>query len=158
MSIASEITRIQNAKADLKTSIEGKGVTVPESAKIDTYSDYVDEIQTGGGGQEITGQEEIQAVYGENISTGDTVYIEEVGCLDSQHTYLGKIFFKSTPFRTTYIEVSKCNRFIILMGDSRISIYNEERDRFSQERNAHHDMQYADFTYPKEFLVQIVCI
>ena len=45
MSIASEITRIQNAKADLKTSIEGKGVTVPESAKIDTYSDYVEKYR-----------------------------------------------------------------------------------------------------------------
>ena len=28
MSIASEITRIQNAKTDIKTAIENKGVTV----------------------------------------------------------------------------------------------------------------------------------
>ena len=50
MSIASEISRLQTAKADLKTSIESKGVTVPASAKLDDYSDYVDSIQTGGGG------------------------------------------------------------------------------------------------------------
>lgn len=50
MSIATEISRIQQAKADIKSSIEAKGVTVPSSALIDDYSDYVDAIQTGGGG------------------------------------------------------------------------------------------------------------
>lgn len=50
MAISDEITRIQGAKADLRTSIQAKGVTVPASAKIDAYPDYVDAIQTGGGG------------------------------------------------------------------------------------------------------------
>ena len=50
MAISDELTRIQTAKADIKASIEAKGVTVPSDALIDTYSDYVDEIQTGGGG------------------------------------------------------------------------------------------------------------
>ena len=49
MSIASEITRIQAAKADIKASIEAKGVTVPSDTLIDQYADYVDQIQTGGG-------------------------------------------------------------------------------------------------------------
>ena len=48
MSIATEITRIQQAKADIKTAIEAKGVTVPSSATIDTYDDYVSEISGGG--------------------------------------------------------------------------------------------------------------
>ena len=48
MSIASEITRLQNAKADIKTAIEAKGVTVPSSAKIDTYNTYVASIPAGG--------------------------------------------------------------------------------------------------------------
>lgn len=50
MAISDELTRIQTAKTDIKASIEAKGVTVPSDALIDTYSDYVDEIQTGGGG------------------------------------------------------------------------------------------------------------
>lgn len=50
MSIADDLTRIQGAKADLRTSIQAKGVTVPASAKIDDYPDYVDAIQQGGGG------------------------------------------------------------------------------------------------------------
>lgn len=44
MSIASEITRIQAAKASLKTAIEAKGVAVPSSATIDTYYEYVEQI------------------------------------------------------------------------------------------------------------------
>lgn len=50
MSIAAEIERIQGAKADLRTAIQAKGVTVPASANIDDYPDYVDAIQQGGGG------------------------------------------------------------------------------------------------------------
>ena len=48
MSIASEISRLQTAKTDIKTAIEAKGVTVPSSATIDTYDDYVAEISGGG--------------------------------------------------------------------------------------------------------------
>ncbi len=54
MSIASEITRISDAKDDIRTAIQAKGVTVPASAKIDTYNTYVAAIQTGGGGGNLT--------------------------------------------------------------------------------------------------------
>lgn len=50
MAISDELTRIQTAKADIKASIEAKGVTIPSDALIDQYADYVDQIQTGGGG------------------------------------------------------------------------------------------------------------
>ena len=49
MSIASEITRLQQAKADIKTAIENKGVTVPSDATLDDYADLVDSISGGGG-------------------------------------------------------------------------------------------------------------
>ena len=57
MSIASEIQRLQTAKTDIKTAIEAKGVTVPSSATIDTYDDYVSQISGGGGGltQDVSG-------------------------------------------------------------------------------------------------------
>ena len=50
MSIATELTRIQTAKANLKTQIEAKGVSVPSTATIDTYATYVQQIPQGGGG------------------------------------------------------------------------------------------------------------
>ena len=49
MSIASEITRLQNAKADIKSSIEEKGVTVPSTATLDEYPELIDSIPAGGG-------------------------------------------------------------------------------------------------------------
>lgn len=49
MSIASEITRLTNAKADIKAAIEAKGVTVPAAATLDAYPSYVSQIEGGGG-------------------------------------------------------------------------------------------------------------
>ena len=46
--IAENLERIQQAKADIKSAIEAKGVTVPSSATIDTYDDYVAQISGGG--------------------------------------------------------------------------------------------------------------
>lgn len=48
MSIVTDITRIMNAKADIKTAIEEKGVEVGDGL-IDTYAEKIAEI-TGGGG------------------------------------------------------------------------------------------------------------
>lgn len=50
MSIATEITRLQTAKANIKSAIEGKGVTVSSSATIDAYASLVSSIPTDGGG------------------------------------------------------------------------------------------------------------
>ena len=50
MSIATEITRLQNAKAAIKTAIEGKGVTVPDATLMDGMAALIDAIEAGGGG------------------------------------------------------------------------------------------------------------
>lgn len=55
MSIASEIERLQNAKSALKTAIEGKGVTVSSSAKLEDYPALVDSISGGGGDPDVEG-------------------------------------------------------------------------------------------------------
>lgn len=49
MSIASEITRLTSAKADIKAAIESKGVTVPAAATLDAYPSYISQIEGGGG-------------------------------------------------------------------------------------------------------------
>ena len=49
MSIATEITRLNNAKSAIKSAIEAKGVEVPQDAKIDIYADYIAQISQGGG-------------------------------------------------------------------------------------------------------------
>lgn len=47
MSIASEISRLQTAKANIKTAIEGKGVEVGEDLTISSYAPLIDSIETG---------------------------------------------------------------------------------------------------------------
>ncbi len=41
MSIATEITRLQNAKASIKTAIEEKGVTVADTVKLDGFASLI---------------------------------------------------------------------------------------------------------------------
>ena len=50
MSIQTELTRITNAKASIKTAIEGKGVTVPDGTLPDSMAALIDAIEAGGGG------------------------------------------------------------------------------------------------------------
>lgn len=67
--VAEELTRLITAKADLKTSIEAKGVTVPSSAKLDDYHDYVDAISVGATLQaksNITPTESSQTITADN--------------------------------------------------------------------------------------------
>lgn len=79
MSIATEISRLQTAKGDLKTSIEAKGVTVPDATKIDGYAALVDQIQTGSG---LPATLEIEATTvrtspntTENVASNDNIRI-----------------------------------------------------------------------------------
>lgn len=48
MSISSEVTRITNAKAAIRTAIEGKGVTVPDGTKLDGMAALIEGIKAGG--------------------------------------------------------------------------------------------------------------
>ena len=65
MSISTEISRIQGAKADLKTSIEAKGVAVPSATLISGYAALVDQISGGGGIPDSDG------LFDMSIATGD---------------------------------------------------------------------------------------
>lgn len=57
MSIATEIQRLRSAKADIKTAIENKGVTVGDGT-IDTYAQKISEISGGGSGDYDQGYED----------------------------------------------------------------------------------------------------
>lgn len=48
MSIQTQIDRLANAKAAIKTAIEGKGVTVPDATMLDGLASLIDGIETGG--------------------------------------------------------------------------------------------------------------
>jgi hypothetical protein len=69
MSIANEIQRLQTAKADIKSAIEEKGVTVGDGT-IDTYASKISEIPDGGSGDYEQGFED-----GKNSVVDYTKYI-----------------------------------------------------------------------------------
>lgn len=48
MSIASELSRIQQAKADIKESLEAKGAVIESSATLDDYPEIIDNLPSGG--------------------------------------------------------------------------------------------------------------
>lgn len=51
MSIQTDLTRLQSAKAAIKAAIEGKGVTVPDATMLDGMAPLIESIQAGGGGK-----------------------------------------------------------------------------------------------------------
>lgn len=72
MSIATEITRLQGAKSDLKTSIEAKGVTVPSATLISGYAALVDQIQ-GGGAPDSDGLADIVIANGDMTDSASSI-------------------------------------------------------------------------------------
>lgn len=48
MSIASDVTRIESAKAAIKAAIEDKGVTVPDATLLDGMAALIESIEAGG--------------------------------------------------------------------------------------------------------------
>ena len=69
MSIADQITRLQNAKASIKTSIENKGVSVGDDVKLDGYPALIDSIEVGGSGETYINPEfyEVRTQNGTNF-------------------------------------------------------------------------------------------
>ena len=75
MSIADQITRLNNAKAAIKSSIENKGVTVSDTALLDEYPALIDSIEVGSGGE--GGGNPAYEVYF-NLKTKDNTYYYEL--------------------------------------------------------------------------------
>lgn len=50
MSVQSELTRLETAKAAIQTAIAGKGVTVPDGTLLDGMAALIESIETGGDG------------------------------------------------------------------------------------------------------------
>lgn len=67
MSIATEIARLQTAKASIKQSIENQGTSIPSTATLDTYSNYITKLLDVGGKNPVLVKE-----YHEEIPYSET--------------------------------------------------------------------------------------
>jgi hypothetical protein len=75
MSIASEISRLQTAKADLETAIEAKGVTIPADTSLSDFDTYVGQISTGGSSSPGSLIIDARTVSTTGFSAGDEVLV-----------------------------------------------------------------------------------
>ncbi len=89
MSIASEITRLQNAKSALKTAINAKGGSLTNET-LDQYASAVDALELGGG--------EMPSTAGGGIFTGATVPLTYK---DNTHDYENNYEYKSATHNIT---------------------------------------------------------
>lgn len=82
MSIQTQIERLTDAKAALKTAIEQKGVAVPEGAPLEQYAPLVEQIVGSGGAgfriiQDMTLEEESNAVLINKDTKGQPFELSE---------------------------------------------------------------------------------
>lgn len=100
MSIATEVQRLQTAKADIKTAIEAKGVAVDEAAKIDTYASKVSEVYDagyekgkleGGNGMNIANYAYIIKYKTDDWATSDIVVLDAPNLSTLQYFFEGNI-------------------------------------------------------------------
>ena len=68
MSVQSEITRLQNAKAAIKAAIEGKGVTVPTWTLLDGMAALIESIEAGGSGGGGFDSNHVDIAYGSFVT------------------------------------------------------------------------------------------
>lgn len=124
MSIASEITRLQNAKAALKTQIEAKGVTVDTAATLDAYATYVEEIPTGGGDENRLNMlltNTLTAVTASDLSGVTAI---------TDYTFNGKSSLKSIILPDTITRIGKS----AFLGCSGITSFNPNKVETFGER------------------------
>ena len=88
MSIQTELTRITNAKAAIKTAIEGKGVTVPDATLLDGMAALVESIEAGGG--TISGKKFIsgEITFSETPTSEITISHDSVGFISQPFVFL----------------------------------------------------------------------
>ena len=88
MSIQTELTRLTNAKAAIKTAIEGKGVTVPEGTLLDGMAALIESIEAGGG--TISGKKFIsgEITFSETPTSEITISHDNVGFRSQPFVFL----------------------------------------------------------------------
>ena len=77
MSVSTELARIIQAKEDIISSLEAKGATVPQDALIDDLPDIIDDLPSGGGGNELLKSIDVDEFTGTTFNDART-YITDV--------------------------------------------------------------------------------
>lgn len=112
MSIQTELTRITNAKAAIKTAIEGKGVTVPDATLLDGMAALIESIEAGGG-------EGVLPTPFTNITTGTFTLASLVYCNNYPITHgLGIVPTLFAVYNDVNVSSSTSTAFVIYLAHS----------------------------------------
>lgn len=148
MSIASEITRLQNAKSALKTSINAKTDSSHQidDETLDEYSDFVDSIQTGGGGSTIniySGSTEPETNKGlwiksVNLENENLIFTDEIDITESWYSET----LTNVSFDVLRTGSAKVGNYIYLMGGSASNFLNYKYNPVTQEMTQNTDIPF----------------
>lgn len=116
MSIATEIERLNSAKASIKASIENKGVEVGDGT-LDTYASKIDEIQVGGDDFEITDCSYL-------FYTGARIDLIDLFLPKCKNMTKAESMFSSATYNNTLdlrgLNLSKCTNISSMFNNARI--------------------------------------
>ena len=156
MSIQTELTRITNAKAAIKTAIEGKGVTVPAGTLLDGMAALIESIEAGGG--TISGKKFIsgEITFSETPTSEITISHDSLGLRSQPFVFLAATatapsdhigaLISARAGSGVYVNSSK--RFSVLSGTSEtIDCYGSAADTSFTIQSASAKKMLAGKTY-----------
>ena len=132
MSIQSEITRIETAKAAIKTAIEGKGVTVPDGTLLDGMAALIESIEAGGAkittGTFVPLGKTLEIVHGLGVIPDYVIFYIEETRTETSRTTVNAYATTETTIKTP---VMGSGYFQSLFGAFRVSDRHFARTTFS---------------------------
>ena len=159
MSIQTELTRITNAKAAIKTAIEGKGVTVPDGTLLDGMAALIEGIEAGGGEETLFGTyfETGSIIPASDITTDYTIQFQKnfssvPGNLSTP--YYTFVLWCSIPPGFTDVETPKNSWASVFFGRKRQNasvVYGRYTSSSGSLSNATSSGQIGDNTYSEYF-------
>ena len=143
MSIQTELTRIINAKAAIKTAIEGKGVTVPDGTLLDGMAALIESIEAGGG-----------TISGKKFISGEITFSETpTSEITISHDSLG---FMSQPFvfLAGTASAPSAHTGALISARSGSGVYVNSSNRFSVLSSVSDTIDYKGYANDTSFKIQ----
>ena len=143
MSIQTELTRIINAKAAIKTAIEGKEVTVPDGTKLDGLAALIESIEAGGG-----------TISGKKFISGEITFSETpTSEIKISHDSVG---FRSQPFVFLAASASAPSDHTGALISARMGsgVYVNSSKRFSLLSSVSETIDYKGYANDTSFVIK----
>lgn len=143
MSIQTELTRIINAKAAIKTAIEGKGITVPDGTLLDGMAALIESIEAGGG-----------TISGKKFISGEITFSETpTSEITISHDIVG---FRSQPFVFLAADATapSVHTGALISARSGSGVYVNSSKRFSLLSSASETIDYDGYANDTSFTIK----